>query len=80
MQFQADILGVTVDRPVITESTALGAAFLAGLMAGIWTQEDLRKVRQTDKEFKPKLDSKTRSLLYGTWQKAVERTFNWTKN
>ncbi|MFT4737675.1 MAG: glycerol kinase [Paraglaciecola sp.] len=80
MQFQADILGVTVDRPVITESTALGAAFLAGLMAGIWKQEDLRKVRQTDKEFKPKLDSKTRSLLYGTWQKAVERTFNWTKN
>jgi glycerol kinase len=80
MQFQADILGVTVNRPVITECTALGAAFLAGLMAGIWTQEDLRKVRHTDKEFKPKLDSKTRSLLYSTWQKAVERTFNWTKN
>ncbi len=77
MQFQSDILGIDIDRPVITESTALGAAFLAGLKAGIWTLDDLKKVRKTEKRFESKLDASTRSKLYKTWKKAVERTLNW---
>ena len=73
-------MGAEVDRPVVTESTALGAAYLAGLKAGLWTLEDLKKVRQTDKRFDPQMDDSTRSSLYNTWKKAVERTFNWTKD
>ncbi len=79
MQFQADILDAEVDRPVITESTALGAAYLAGLKAGIWKPEDLTKVRKTEQKFSPKLDEKTRTQLYNNWKKAVERTFNWAQ-
>ncbi|WP_421875119.1 glycerol kinase GlpK [Marinoscillum sp.] len=79
MQFQADILGVEVDRPAITESTALGAAYLAGLTAGVWTLEEIKKVRQTEKKFKPSIDESTRERLYRGWQEAVKRTFNWTK-
>lgn len=79
MQFQADILGVEVDRPVITESTALGAAFLAGLCAGVWNLEEIRRVRQTEKKFEPSIDKSAREKLYKGWQAAVKRTFNWTK-
>lgn len=79
MQFQADILGVEVDRPAITESTALGAAYLAGLTAGVWTLDEIKKVRQTEKKFKPSIDESTRERLYRGWQEAVKRTFNWTK-
>lgn len=80
MQFQADILGTMVDRPVITESTALGAAYLAGLKAGIWKADDLKKVRKTEREFAPEIDEPTREQLYKTWKKAVQRTFNWAKD
>lgn len=80
MQFQSDILGLTVDRPEITESTALGAAYLAGLKAGTWTLEGIKKLRKTEKEFNPKLAQEKRERLYATWQKAVKRTFNWTKD
>jgi glycerol kinase len=80
MQFQSDILGIDVDRPEITESTALGAAFLAGLKAGIWNLEDLKRVRKTETRFQPKLEQSTRDLLYIHWKKAVERTFNWAKS
>lgn len=80
MQFQSDILGLIVDRPVITESTALGAAYLAGLKAGTWTLDGIKKLRETEKEFKPKLGEEKRESLYATWQKAVKRTFNWTKD
>ena len=80
MQFQADILGTIVDRPVITESTALGAAYLAGLKAGIWKADDLKKVRKTEKQFSPSIDASDRESLYKTWKKAVERTFNWAKD
>ncbi len=79
MQFQSDILGVEVDRPQITESTALGAAFLAGLKAGVWTLEDIKQVRKTQQLFKPVLTSERRESLYKTWKKAVERTLNWSK-
>lgn len=79
MQFQADILNSEVDRPVVTESTALGAAYLAGLKAGIWKAEDLDKVRKTDKKFTPSLNDEVRQKLYSYWKKAVERTFDWAK-
>lgn len=79
MQFQADILGVEVDRPAITESTALGAAYLAGLTAGVWTLDEIKKVRKTEKKFEPSIDKSTREKLYKGWQEAVKRTFNWTK-
>lgn len=79
MQFQSDILGVEVDRPAITESTALGAAYLAGLKAGIWTLDEIKKVRQTQKKFTPSIDESRREKLYKGWQEAVKRTFNWTK-
>ena len=79
MQFQSDILGVEVDRPAITESTALGAAYLAGLKAGVWTLDEIKKVRQTEKKFTPSIDETRREKLYKGWQEAVKRTFNWTK-
>ena len=79
MQFQADILGKRIDRPVITESTALGAAYLAGIKAGIWKPEDLRQVRKTDREFTPQMDKSQREQLYKTWKKAVQRTFDWAR-
>lgn len=80
MQFQADILGLTVDRPEITESTALGAAYLAGLKAGVWEPGDLKKVRKTEKLFQPEMAEDKREQLYKTWKKAVERTFSWAKD
>lgn len=80
MQFQSDILGVEVDRPAITESTALGAAYLAGLQAGIWSIESIRKIRKTDHLFRPKMPAVDREKLYRGWQKAVKRTFNWAKD
>ena len=79
MQFQSDILGVEVDRPAITESTALGAAYLAGLTAGVWTLDEIKKVRKTEKKFEPSIDKTAREKLYKGWQEAVKRTFNWTK-
>ena len=79
MQFQSDILGVEVDRPAITESTALGAAYLAGLTAGVWTLDEIKKVRKREKKFEPSIDKTAREKLYKGWQEAVKRTFNWTK-
>ncbi len=79
MQFQADVLGVAVDRPTITESTALGAAFLAGLASGIWTLDDLRQVRKTQRRFEPAMEDPQRDRLYNGWQQAVKRTMNWAR-
>jgi len=79
MQFQSDILGVAVDRPAVTESTALGAAYLAGLKAGIWKLDQLKKIRKTDKKFEPQITVEKRNLLYKQWNKAVTRTFDWAK-
>jgi len=78
MQFQADILGVPVIRPVVAETTALGSAYAAGLAVGYWdNMEDLRKNWQIDKTWEPKMDGKERDKLYKGWLKAVERTFDW---
>lgn len=74
MQFLADILGATVDRPQITETTALGAAYLAGLKAGVYNSlEDLESMWLREKRFEPKFDKSTRDGLYDGWQNSVHR-------
>jgi glycerol kinase len=80
MQFQADILGVPVIRPVVAETTALGTAYAAGLAVGFWENlDDLRKNWAVDKVWEPKMDPETRERLYKGWLKAVERTFGWVE-
>jgi glycerol kinase len=81
MQFQSDILNVQVIRPKITETTALGVAYLAGLATGFWTDvEDIRKQWQPDMRFYPNMQEDERiSLLYG-WQKAVKAAKAWTED
>ena len=80
MQFQADILGIPVERPVITESTALGAAFMAGIGRGFWKQEEILQNRKIDKEFRPAISPAKKQQLLAGWKKAVERTRGWTKD
>jgi glycerol kinase len=78
MQFQADILNIDVVLPKITETTALGAAFAAGLATGFWTSfEELKQVVQTKKTWIPKMEENTRNKLYKNWQKAVGRSLDW---
>jgi len=77
MQFQADILNTKVERAEIIESTALGAAYLAGIGVGLWKKEDILKNRKIQKEFVPKMDEEKRIKLYKKWQKAVQRSMNW---
>lgn len=80
MQFQSDILGVPVVRPVVAETTALGAAYAAGLAVGFWSDlEELRANWRVDKTWEPQMDEETREALYGGWLKAVERTFDWVE-
>jgi glycerol kinase len=75
MQFQSDILGVPVERPVINETTALGAAYLAGLAVGYWKdKEEISKQWKNERTFTNKLDSEKSKKLYEGWQKAVEAT------
>lgn len=73
MQFQADILGVNVERPAVTETTALGAAYLAGLEIGFWKKSDLASNYQADTVFEPAMDNEMRIDLYSKWKKAVDR-------
>ena len=78
MQFQADLLGVPVDRPQITETTALGAAYLAGLATGVWaSKEELKKSWQLDTRFAPSLDQQEADNLYRGWKRAVKHAANW---
>jgi len=77
MQFQADILGTEVERPEVIESTALGAAYLAGIQIGLWKKEDIIRNRKIQKRFVPNMDETTRATLYTGWQKAVKRTMGW---
>jgi glycerol kinase len=78
MQFQADLLGVPVIRPVVAETTALGAAYAAGLATGFWaTEDDIRNNWAEDKRWEPQMDSSQRDELYKYWKKAVTRTFDW---
>jgi len=78
MQFQSDILGVPVDRPKVIETTALGAAYLAGLAVGYWKdKDDIAAKWQIDRTFKPEMDSNMKDNLYKGWKKAVERALDW---
>ncbi|MGZ6340784.1 MAG: glycerol kinase GlpK [Candidatus Limnocylindrales bacterium] len=80
MQFQADVLAVPVIRPKVAETTALGAAYAAGLAVGFWSEvEDLRKNWAKDKEWHPKMDDATRQKDLKLWKKAVTRTFDWVE-
>jgi glycerol kinase len=80
MQFQADILGVPVIRPQVAETTALGAAYAAGLAVGFWKNvEDLRSNWAKDKEWDPKMDAEHRDKEYKGWKKAVTKTFAWVE-
>ncbi|CAH0154874.1 glycerol kinase GlpK [Microbacterium sp. Bi121] len=81
LQFQADQLGVPVDRPMVTESTARGAAFLAGLAVGFWaSQEELHGTVAIDRTFTPQMDQDTRARLYAGWRKAVQRSLDWAEH
>jgi glycerol kinase len=78
MQFQADVLNVPVVRPKVAETTALGAAYAAGLAVGFWKDyNELRANWGRDKEWRPAMDSKLRKTLYSGWKKAVTRSFDW---
>ena len=80
MQFQADILGCEVHRPMIRETTALGAAYLAGLAVGVWTaQEEIRRLWNCDVTFRSKMEEEAREKLLHGWHKAVGRSLNWSE-
>jgi len=80
MQFQADVLAVPVVRPKVTETTALGAAYLAGLATGFWAgPAELRAKREGDVRFEPAMGAGERAERRGRWQRAVERARNWTE-
>jgi glycerol kinase len=78
MQFQADILGVPVVRPKITETTALGAAYAAGLAVGYWDSlDELKRKWQADKLWEPAMPEEERAQRYRGWLKAVQRSMHW---
>lgn len=77
MQFQADILDTVVERPENTETTVMGAAYLAGICVGLWNQEEILSHRKIDKEFLPQFTLEKRERLYKKWLKAVERSKDW---
>jgi len=78
MQFQADVLNVPVERPGVTETTALGAAYLAGLAAGVWQSLDnLRAQWRVDRRFEPAMNEARRRELLAGWRRAVERSRQW---
>ena len=79
-QFQADILGVPVERPAVTETTALGAAYLAGLAVGFW--DDLADIEANwalDRRFEPSMEPERRERLVRDWRRAVERARGWAE-
>ncbi|MCT4620864.1 MAG: glycerol kinase GlpK [Marinisporobacter sp.] len=78
MQFQSDILGVSVQRPEVIETTALGAAYLAGLAVGFWKdKEEIAKKWNVDRTFEPEMEEETKETKYKGWKKAVERSLKW---
>ena len=81
MQFQSDILGVNVHRPKITETTALGAAYLAGLAVGFWDSKEMISQKWAmDKEFRPTIKEDQRNKLYRGWKRAVDRSMGWEES
>ena len=80
MQFQADILGVPVVRPKVIETTALGAAWLAGLGTGFWKSErELAALWQADRRFEPTMPGAVAGALRAEWSRAVERSRHWAR-
>jgi len=80
LQFQADLLGTTVRRPVVAETTALGAAYLAGLAVGYWKDfDDVASNWALDREFKPAMEPAVRTKLTKGWERAVQRSLGWAK-
>jgi len=80
MQFQSDLLGVPVERPAVGESTALGAAFLAGLAVGFWkSREEIKALRKVERLFLPSLEEEKRQKLYGGWKRAVKAAMAFTE-
>jgi len=80
MQFQSDILGIPIEIPEVTETTALGAAFLAGLSIGFWRNlKDLEEKRRVKKIYTPKMDEEKRVKLIQKWRKAVQRSMKWSE-
>ena len=80
MQFQADIVGCQIRRPAIRETTALGAAYLAGLAVGVWKDKaELRRLWKYETTFQPKMDNTSRDKLMSEWHKAVDRSRDWAK-
>jgi glycerol kinase len=78
MQFQADLLGVPVLRPRVTETTALGAAYLAGLATGFWaSREEIAAQWECERRFEPAMDSARRAALMQRWSRAVDRAKSW---
>jgi len=80
MQFQADILGVAVQRPKVAETTALGAAYLAGLAVGFWSsKEEVAEHWVIDRTFEPQMSTDQREAFHNEWKRAVERSLNWAR-
>ena len=80
MQLQADLLGLPIERSAIAETTALGAAFLAGLAVGLWDDlGELRSLRKVNRVFKPAMDEDTRAQMRLGWKRAVQRALNWAR-
>jgi len=78
LQFQADILGIPIEKPLITEMTALGAAYLAGLAIGFWQdKEEIAAQWKIEKVYEPRMSEDMREELYTAWKRAVERSFRW---
>jgi glycerol kinase len=78
MQFQADILGIPVVRPKVVETTALGAAYAAGLATGVWSGPDeLRSHWREDRRFEPRMPDQEREARYRQWKKAVSKSLDW---
>ena len=78
MQFQSDILRCPIDRPAMVETTALGAAFLAGLCSGVWNGiDDITKIRESEHVFHPKMAQETAAEYCAHWRRAVERAKAW---
>jgi glycerol kinase len=79
MQFQADVLGVPVVVPEVAETTALGAAYLAGVATGLWSEADVRSMWREAARFEPRMSAEERESLLAGWRRALERSFGWAR-
>ena len=79
MQFQADVLGVPVSVPEIAETTALGAAYLAGIATGVWSAEQVGEMWREGDRYEPRMEAEQREALLADWRRAVERSCAWAR-